>query len=168
LRKFIELIACAVVMCAAAWAQPMTINVQYKCPVGGPIFASVEAPGGTALLHKTSCTLSGKIAGEEATHDEMLSHGIMAADRSKWHAIGMEIGYLANNDTYVAEWEENGAKTGSTISLKYTGGTGKLEGMTGKLEISCPPPADGFIVCKGTGSYTVPKPSNAGAPKNPK
>ena len=161
-RRLTHLIACAAGLAfpavRAAIAQPVPVTVEYKCPVGLPSLVSVDAPGGKAVLRQDKCTLSGlRIAGEEAKYDVMLAHGIIATDQSTWHAMGYEIGYLANNDMYLAEWVENGVRGGARISLKYTGGTGKAEGITGKLEINCQPPAAGFEICKGTGFYELAK-----------
>jgi hypothetical protein len=160
MKKIVQAAIGIVVLCSAASispAQTVKITVEYKCPAGNPSVVTVSAPGGQVVARNDKCTLSGlTIRGVAATNDNMVASGFIVPSPVSWHADGYEVGYLANNDMYLASWVENGSASGSKVSLKYTSGTGVAQGIKGKLDLVCQPASGGFVNCKGEGYYNLP------------
>jgi hypothetical protein len=172
MKRIVQAAIGIVVLCCAASISPaetVKITVEYKCPAGVPSVVTVNAPGGQVVARNDKCTVSGlSIRGVAATNDNMVASGFIVPSPLTWNAHGYEVGYLANNDMYLASWEENGSQSGSKVSLKYTSGTGVAQGIKGKLDLVCQPASAGFVNCKGEGYYSLPPAaaSNGNPPKS--
>jgi hypothetical protein len=80
-------------------------------------------------------------------------------DTSRTH--GFHIGTMDSGDKYFVRYHGTGtSKDGALLSSKgsweYTGGTGKLKGLTGKGTYSCTPSGDA-VTCEIEGEYQLPK-----------
>jgi hypothetical protein len=87
-----------------------------------------------------------------ATHE---IHGTTSRTR------GTHVGTMESGDKYFVSYQgmgtvKDGAPTGDKGTWSYTGGTGKLKGITGKGTYSCTPSGDGFS-CVIEGDYQLPK-----------
>jgi hypothetical protein len=74
---------------------------------------------------------------------------------------GTHVGTMESGDKYFVSYQgmgtvKDGAPTGDKGTWSYTGGTGKLKGITGKGTYTCTPAGDGFS-CAVEGDYQLPK-----------
>jgi hypothetical protein len=77
------------------------------------------------------------------------------------HTHGFHIATMDSGDKYFVRYHGTGTtKDGALVSSKgtweYTGGTGKLKGLTGKGTYTCAPSGDS-VTCEIEGDYTLAK-----------
>ena len=120
-----------------------------------------DEPGHVMTLGKVACTWSKtfEMAGSASKDGYSIASGEIRAGKSTEN--GIHIGTLANGDTYFVRFRGDGtaAKDGSgsaSGTWSFTGGTGKLKGLTGKGTYKTTSAADGTGTAQIEGDYKTP------------
>ena len=121
-----------------------------------------DKPGHALAVSQSKCTWTKPvdIAGAQTKDD--LGTDSMDITESGVQTHGYVVGTLTSGDKiYVQTDGKDTSKDGKPVSTtgtwKFTGGTGKAEGIKGGGAYSGKPDADGNFVIDVTGSYSMPK-----------
>ena len=121
-----------------------------------------DKPGHALAVSQSKCTWTKPvdIAGAQTKDD--LGTDSMDITESGAQTHGYVVGTLTSGDKiYVQTDGKDTSKDGKPVSTtgtwKFTGGTGKAEGIKGGGAYSGKPDADGNFVIDVTGSYSMPK-----------
>ena len=121
-----------------------------------------DKPGHALAVSQAKCTWTKPvdIAGAQTKDD--LGTDSMDITESGAQTHGYVVGTLTSGDKiYVQTDGKDTSKDGKPVSTtgtwKFTGGTGKAEGVKGGGTYSGKPDADGNMVVDVTGSYSMPK-----------
>ena len=151
----------AISMAASAGAQT---KFSGKCNQGKPDPNYTLAVGDRAdhsvYLAKVKCTWASgaELAGVALKDEEDVYTSDMSGKTS--HDKGYGVGTLANGDKYFVRFEgttnyEKNAPVNATCTFNFTGGTGKLKGLTGKGTCNGKFDATGAAVFDIKGDYQV-------------
>jgi hypothetical protein len=164
----------AFLLVSAAGAQT---KITGKQTCAKPEVVGTADPGDRAghlmTLQKQSCTWSSgmEMAGLKS------KDGTSTANAEMWSTqattTGTYVGNMDNGDKFFVSFHDSAkVKGGMPVSpihgtWSYTGGTGKLKGITGKGTYTITPNADGTGVVDVEGDYTIPPPAppKAATPK---
>src|SRR5439155_1202908 len=125
----------------------------YMLPVG-------DAPDHSIMLGKTKCTWTkAELSGVALKDEEDVFTSEMSGATA--HDKGYGVGTLANGDKYFVRFEgttklEKNVPASATCTWSFTGGTGKLKGLTGKGTCTGKFDATGAAVFDIQGTYEVP------------
>ena len=130
-------------------------DTAYSLPVG-------DSPDHAFGISKVKCTWTKplEVAGLQTKEDEITGFseitGNTAAGRS------YVVGTASNGDKMFVRPQgksvlKGGALQSATGTWTYTGGTGKLKGLTGKGTYKCTGNADGTSTCEIEGTYQLPR-----------
>ena len=163
MRNLILFTACTVVLAMAASAEAQTKfsgicnqkkpDPNYTLPVG-------DAPGHSIMLGKTNCTWTKtELAGVALKDEDDVFTSEMSGKTA--HDKGYGVGNLANGDKYFVRFEgtttlANNMPVSATCTWTFTGGTGKVTGLTGKGTCTGKFDPTGAAVFDIQGSYQVP------------
>ncbi len=164
----------AFLLVSAAGAQTKVTGKQ-DCPkpdVVGTADAG-DKTGHTMTLQKFSCTWSAGMEMEGAKSKDGMSTEFVEMWSTKATTNGTYVGNMDNGDKFFVSFHDSTTvKDGQPAvpihgTWSYTGGTGKLKGITGKGTYTVTPNADGSAVVDVEGDYMIPppKPPKAATPK---
>lgn len=160
--RITRLAVCAFVLATAAGAAAQTKfagkcsqpkpDPNYTIPVG-------DQANHAMTLAKTKCTWSGgELAGIPLKDEDDTFVSDMSGNTSRDRGYG--VGTLTNGDMYFVRFNgtttmKNGAPATATCTWSFTGGTGKLKGLTGKGTCSGAFDSTGAAVFDIQGEYQV-------------
>ena len=157
----------AVFLFSAAFATVATaqtkISGTLQCAKADPSHAVEvgDEPGHVMTLGKVACTWSKtlEMAGSMSKDGYSIASGEIRAGKST--ESGIHIGTMANGDKYFVRFRGDGsaAKDGSGSAngtWSFSGGTGKLKGLTGKGTYKTTVAADGTGTAQVDGDYKTP------------
>ena len=163
MRKMSLLTVCGVVLAMAASAEAQTKfagtcnqakpDPNYTLPVG-------DQAGHAIALAKVKCTWTkAELAGVALKDEDDVYTSDMSGKTS--HDKGYGVGTLANGDNYFVRFEgtttmEKSAPVSATCTWTFTGGTGKVKGLTGKGTCTGKFDASGAAMFDIQGVYQVP------------
>ncbi|MFZ0819026.1 MAG: hypothetical protein WAM91_03085 [Candidatus Acidiferrales bacterium] len=164
----------ALLLVSAVGAQTK-ISGQQSCPkaeVVGTADAG-DRTGHTLTLVKQSCTWTAGMEMGGAKSKDGTSTAFAEAWSTQATTTGTYVGNMDNGDKFFVSFHDSTkVKDGAPVgpihgTWSYTGGTGKLKGITGKGTYTVTPNADGSGVVDVEGDYTIPPPAapKAAAPK---
>lgn len=163
MRKMSWLVLCAVVMFMAASAGAQT-KFSGKCNQSKPEPNYMVQVGDKAdhaiVLAKVKCTwTAGELAGAALKDEDDVFTSDMSGKTSRDKGYG--IGTLASGDKYFLRFEgttayEKNAPVSGTCTWNFTGGTGKLKGLTGKGTCTGKFDATGAAAFDVEGEYSLP------------
>ena len=153
----------SLMLTGAVYAQTK-LSGELKCEKAQPVYtlAVGDRPDHTFSIGKIKCTsarafeIEGlKFVSEEVTFFRELTGG-------KVRAQGRNVGMMSNGDKYyvstqISGTEKNDAIQSSEVKWTYNGGTGKLQGLTGKGTSKCKGTPDGGSICVVEGEYQIKK-----------
>ena len=155
--------ACAlVVLVTTSAAQtPMKLNGKMECAKPEPnyIVPVADTAKHALSLGAVKCTWSeGTIGGERLKNEEDTFESDATGDSS--HDRGYGVGTVANGDKYFIHFKgtstlKNSAPVSADCNWKFTGGTGKLNGITGKGTCKGTFQPDGRAVWEIKGEYQL-------------
>jgi hypothetical protein len=158
----------ALLLASAVGAQTK-VSGQHTCPKAAEVVGTADAgdkPGHTLSIMKNTCswTKPMEMAGEKSKDGTSVAFSEKTSTRAT--STGTYVGNMDNGDKFYVSFHDSGAvKDGKPQPSKgtwsYTGGTGKLKGITGKGAYTVTPNADGGGVVDVEGEYAIP----AAAPK---
>jgi hypothetical protein len=125
----------------------------YTLPVG-------DKPDHAIILGKVTCTwTSGDLGGDKLKAEEDVYTSDMSGKTSRDHGYGT--GTTAGGDKYFVRFDgttkyEKNMPTVGTCTWNFTGGTGKLKGLTGKGTCTGKFDATGAAAFDIVGEYTIP------------
>jgi hypothetical protein len=155
----------AILLVSAAGAQT---KVSGKANCAKPeVVGTSEAgdkAGHTLTLQKANCTWSSgfEIAGTKPK--DGMDVEVVEAWATKMTTNGTHVSTMDNGDKFFVSFHDTTTlKDGAPVGMikgswSYTGGTGKLKGITGKGTYTVTPNADGSAVVDVEGDYTIPPP----------
>jgi hypothetical protein len=160
--------AMALVALFASVASAQTkISGQHKCATAPEVRGVADVgdrAGHTMSLTKNTCQWSKpmEMEGEKTTDGTSISFFDMTATRAT--STGTYVGNTDGGDKYFVSFRDTGAvKDGKPEASKgtwsFTGGTGKLKGISGKGTYTVTPGADGSAVVDVEGEYSVAAPA---------
>jgi hypothetical protein len=127
-----------------------------------------DKPGHALLVEKGSCTWTTGMQMAGGSSKDGSSVEFMEVWTTRAANNGTYVGTMDNGDKFFVSYHstntmKDGQPTGPVKGTwSYTGGTGKLKGITGKGTYTATPNADGSSVVAVEGDYTIPAPA---APK---
>jgi hypothetical protein len=158
----------AVLFASAVGAQTK-VSGQQKCPKAPEVVGTSDVDdkaGHKMSLMKGACTwvTALEMEGQKSTDGTSVAFAEMTAARAT--SSGTYVGMMDNGDKFFCSFHDSAvAKDGKPGVAKgtwaYTGGTGKLKGITGKGTYTSTVNADGSSVVDVEGEYSLP----AAAPK---
>ena len=162
MQILMKVVVCAFVLVTAAEAGAQTKfsgkcsqpqpDPNYTIPVG-------DRAGHAMVLAKAKCTWSeGELAGVQLKEEEDTVVSDVTGNMSRDRGYG--VGLLANGDKCFVRFDgtttyKNSAPVTATCTWHFTGGTGKLKGLTGKGTCSAAFDASGGAVFTVEGEYQV-------------
>ena len=144
------------------------VSGQHTCPKAEVVGTSEvgDKPGHTMSIIKNTCpwTKPMEMAGEKSKDGTSISFDEATSTRNITN--GTYVGNMDNGDKFFVSFHDSvavkdGKPQASKGTWSYTGGTGKLKGITGKGTYTVAPSADGGGVVDVEGEYAIP----AAAPK---
>ena len=157
-----RVLVCAFALAAATGAAaPSKFSGKCSQPKPDPSYAIPvgDQPNHVMTLSKAKCTWSaGELGGVALKDEDDVVTSDMSGNTSRDHGYG--VGTLANGDTYFVQFGgttavKDGAPTTATCTWTFTGGTGKLKGLTGKGTCSGTFDSTGGAVFEVKGEYQV-------------
>jgi hypothetical protein len=162
MRKIFRLIVFGSVLACASTAMAQT-KFAGKCSQGKPdpnhVLKVDDRPNHALMLGQVTCTWStGDIAGEALKSELDVAFSDAAGTTSR--DLGYGVGTVANGDKYFVKFEgttnlKGEMPTTSKCTWTFTGGTGKLKGLTGKGTCAGKFDATGAAVFDVTGEYSI-------------
>jgi hypothetical protein len=150
-------------LASAAGAQTK-VSGQHKCAKPPEVVGTSEAgdkAGHTLSVVKNTCSWMTplEMEGEKSTDGTSVAFAEMTSTRAT--TSGTYVGNTDGGDKFFVSFHDSAvAKDGKPGTAKgtwaYTGGTGKLKGITGKGTYTVTPNADGGAVVDVEGEYAVP------------
>jgi len=166
--RIVSVVGLALLFASVVGAQTK-ISGQHNCPKPPEVVGTSEAgdkAGHTLSVVKNTCTWTTplEMEGEKSTDGTSVAFAEMTATRAT--TTGTYVGNMDSGDKFFVSFHDSAVvKDGKPQVAKgtwaYTGGTGKLKGVTGKGTYTVTPNADGSGVVDVEGEYAVP----AAAPK---
>jgi hypothetical protein len=155
----------ALLLVPAAGAQTKVTGKQ-NCPKPD-VVGTTEAgdrPGHMMQLQKMTCTWADpmEMAGMKSKDGSSVTFSEMSSARSS--GTGTYTGNMENGDKFFVSFHDSAAVKGGMPVVpihgmwSYTGGTGKLKGISGKGTYTVTPSADGSAVVDVEGDYMIPAP----------
>ena len=129
-------------------------------PASPPPVAVSDQPNHALAVGKAHCTWTGfSVAGQAYKDGVSTSLNEVVGERSS--ATGYHVATTTTGDTATAKFEGIGTlKDGKNVTdggtWSFTGGTGKLKGITGKGTYTGTASPDGSMTYKVDGEYTLP------------
>jgi hypothetical protein len=127
----------------------------YMIPVG-------DRPGHAFAISKVKCTWTQapEMAGVQAKEHEYTAFANVSGSRG-WNRSAA-VGTMANGDRYFTSTQgtlilKEGVSQAAEGTWSYTGGTGKLKGLTGKGTYKGKAAPDGTFTIEVQGEYQLPK-----------
>jgi hypothetical protein len=162
----------AILLVSVAGAQTKVTGHQncLKPDVVGTSDAGDKA-GHTMVLQKFTCTWSAGMEMAGVKSKDGMSVEFVEMWTTKATTTGTYTGNMDNGDKFFVSFHDSAkAKDGMPVgpihgTWMYTGGTGKLKGVTGKGTYTVTPNADGTAVVDVEGDYTIPPPAPPKAAK---
>jgi|SRR5208282_1801506 len=166
--RIVSMIGLALLFASAVGAQTKVTGKQ-QCPKGevvGTADAGDKAGHTMQLVKSGTCTWATPMEMEGAKSKDGSSLAFLETTSARATSAGTYVGNMENGDKFFVSFHDSAAvKDGKPQAAKgtwaYTGGTGKLKGITGKGTYTVTPNADGTSVVDVEGEYAVP----AAAPK---
>ena len=162
MRTTTGVLLCAFVLAEAAGAAAQT-KFTGSCKQGKPdpnyTVPVADRASHTMVLAKVTCTWTeGELAGDKLTTEEDTVSSDLSRNTSRDRGYG--VGALASGDKYFVRFDgtttfKNNAPTSATCNWSFTGGTGKLKGLTGKGTCSATYDATGAAVFQVQGEYQL-------------
>jgi hypothetical protein len=171
--RIVSMVGLALLLASAVAAQTKVTGTQ-QCPkpeVVGTTEAGDKA-GHTLTLEKNTCMWSTplEMAGGKSKDGTSVAFGEMSSTRAT--SSGTYVGNMDNGDKFYVSFHDSAVvKDGRPQDVKgtwaYTGGTGKLKGLTGKGTYTVTLNENGGAVVGVEGEYAVPgaAPKKASAKK---
>jgi hypothetical protein len=160
------LLTCALV-CALAWAASAQTKISgtANCAKPDPAYSiEVGDHTGHALgLSKTACTWTKPMDVEGSQSKDGYDVASADANGTKARISGYHVSNMSNGDKVFVRisgtdtMTKDGKPESSAGTWSYTGGTGKLKGITGKGTYKGKANADGSITYEVEGEYELPK-----------
>jgi hypothetical protein len=130
-----------------------------------------DRAGHTMTLQKQTCTWSDgfEMAGVKSKDGSSVALAEMWSTQAT--STGTYVGNMENGDKFFVSFRDSTkVKDGAPVApihgtWSYTGGTGKLKGITGKGTYTVTPNADGSGVVDVEGDYTIPAAAPKAVPK---
>jgi len=166
--RIVSMMGLAFLFASAAGAQTKVTGKQ-QCPKG-EVVGTADAgdrPGHTLQLIKSgTCTWATPMEMEGGKSKDGSSVAFSDITSTRATGTGTYVGTMDNGDKFFVSFHDSArVKDGKSEVAKgtwaYSGGTGKLKGITGKGTYTVTPNADGTAVVDVEGEYAVP----AAAPK---
>ncbi len=126
-----------------------------------------DKAGHALIVQKGSCTWTTGLQMEGGSTKDGSSVEFMEVWSTRAANNGTYVGSMDNGDKFFVSFHstntlKDGAPTGPVKGTwSYTGGTGKLKGITGKGTYTATANADGTAVVQVEGDYTIPPPAMA-------
>ncbi len=162
--RILSITAVALLFASAAAAQTK-ISGQQQCPKSDPVGTADagDKPGHTMSLVKITCTWGTPIEIEGAKSKDGTSVAFSEMTSTRLTNTGTYVANMDNGDKFYVSFRESGTvKDGKPQGTKgtwsFTGGTGKLKGITGKGTHTVTMNADGTSTVSVEGDYTIPAP----------
>ncbi len=166
--RFVSILGLAFLFASAVGAQTK-VSGQHKCDKGPDVVGTADAgdkPGLSLAVLKNTCqwTTPLEMEGEKSVDGSSVAFLETTATRAT--SNGTYVGNMDGGDKFYVSFRDSGptkdGKPGvSKGTWSYTGGTGKLKGISGKGTYTVTPKADGGAVVDVEGEYSI----AAGAPK---
>jgi hypothetical protein len=162
-RRIVQFLVfgCLFVTAASASAQNKFVG---KCSQGKPdpnhVLKVDDRPNHALMIGQVTCTWSaGEIAGEAVKSEVDVAFSDAAGSTSR--DLGYGVGTVANGDKYFVRFEgttnlKGEMPTTAKCTWAFTGGTGKLKGLTGKGTCTGTFDAKGGAVFDVVGDYSIP------------
>ncbi len=160
--RFVCMMGSAFLFASAVGAQTK-VSGQHKCDKAPEVVGTADAgdkPGHSLAVVKNTCkwTTPMEMEGGKTTDGTSVAFLEMTATRAS--SNGTYVGNMDSGDKYFVSFRDSGpAKDGKPGVTKgtwsYTGGTGKLKGITGKGTYTVTPNADGGAVVDVEGEYSI-------------
>lgn len=168
--RIVGLLCVAFLLATVAGAQTKITGKQNcaKAEVVGTVDAG-DKTGHSLTVQKQSCTWSDGMEMAGLKSKDGMSAAFVEMWTTKAMSKGTYVGNMDNGDKFYVSFQDSmmlkdGKPTGPAKGTwSYTGGTGKLKGITGKGTYTVTPNEDGSGVVAVEGDYTIPTP--AAAPK---
>ena len=172
--RILSLTALALLFASAAAAQTK-ISGQQQCPKSDPVATADpgDKPGHTMSLVKVTCTWGTPLEMASIKSKDGTSYAFSEMTSTRITSTGTYVANMDNGDMFYVSFHESGmVKDGKPQGTKgtwtFTGGTGKLKGLTGKGTHTVTMNADGSAVVSVEGDYTIAAPAPKKAmTKNP-
>lgn len=150
---------------ASAIGAQTKVSGQHKWPKAAETVGTAEAgdkPGHTLSIMKSTggmWTTPLEMEGQKSTEGSSVAFVEMTATRAT--SNGTYVGDMDNGDKFFVSFHDtaavkNGKPGVGKGTWSYTGGTGKLKGITGKGTYTVTPNADGSSMVDVEGEYSVP------------
>jgi hypothetical protein len=162
MREILRVVVFGCVVASASTAMAQT-KFAGKCSQGKPdpnhVLKVDDRANHALMLGQVTCTWSaGEIAGQALKAEVDTVFSDMAGTTS--HDRGYGVGTAANGDKYYVRFEgttnfKGETPTTATCTWTFTGGTGKLQGLTGKGTCTGKFDATGAAVFDITGEYSI-------------
>jgi hypothetical protein len=130
-----------------------------------------DRAGHTMTLQKQSCTWAAGFEMAGLKSKDGSSVALVEMWSTQATSTGTYVGNMDNGDKFFVSFHDSTkVKDGAPVvpihgTWSYTGGTGKLKGITGKGTYTVTPNADGSGVVDVEGEYTIPPAAPKAAPK---
>jgi hypothetical protein len=166
--RIVSMIALSFLLASSIAAQTKVTGKQ-QCPKGevvGTADAGDKAGHTMQLIKSGTCTWATPMEMEGGKSKDGSSVAFLEITSTRATSTGTYVGNMENGDKFFVSFRDSApAKDGKPGLAKgtwaYTGGTGKLKGITGKGTYTVTQNADGTAVVDVEGEYAVP----AAAPK---
>ncbi|HKO05292.1 MAG TPA: hypothetical protein VJW51_11110 [Candidatus Acidoferrales bacterium] len=166
--RILSIMGLALLFASAAGAQTKVTGKQ-QCPkdeVVGTADAGDKPGHSLQLIKSGTCTWATPMEMEGGKSKDGSSVALVEITTTRATSSGTYVGNMENGDKFFVSFRDSAAvKDGKPGNAKgtwaYTGGTGKLKGITGKGTYTVTNNADGTSVVDVEGEYAVP----AAAPK---
>jgi hypothetical protein len=162
MREIFRLVVFGCVLASASSALAQT-EFAGKCSQGKPdpnhVLKVDDRANHALMLGQVTCTWSaGDIAGEALKSEVDVAFSDAAGSTSR--DLGYGVGTVANGDKYFVKFEgttnlKGEMPTTAKCTWTFTGGTGKLKGLTGKGTCTGTFDAKGGAVFEVTGEYSL-------------
>ena len=150
-------------LCASAVGAQTKVSGQHKCDKAPEVIGTADAgdkPGHSLAVVKNTCQWTTPMEMEGGKTTDGTSVAFLELTATRATSNGTYVGNMDNGDKYFVSFRDSGpAKDGKPGVTKgtwsYTGGTGKLKGITGKGTYTVTPNAGGGAVVDVEGEYSI-------------
>ena len=162
-RSLIVVVMALALACAAAAQTKQSGTLQCAKPDPMQKVEIGDSPNHAMVVSKFQCTWTKGLEMGGSSSKDGASTEIAEMSGSKSTGSGVHWSTMASGDKYFVRYTakashtKDGAFESGSGTWKYTGGTGKLKGLTGKGTYTCKGNADGSVTCEVEGDYTLPK-----------
>ncbi|MGH9318196.1 MAG: hypothetical protein ACRD1P_13945 [Thermoanaerobaculia bacterium] len=161
-RSLVGVVMALALACAAAAQTKQSGTAQCGKPDPTHSVEIGDRPNHSMVMSKFQCTWTKGLEMGGSSSKDGNNTEIAEMSGSKSTGSGVHWSTMASGDKYFVKYSvkgsytKDGALESGSGTWKYTGGTGKLKGLTGNGTFTCKGNADGSATCEVEGEYTLP------------